>query len=129
MNDTSGRIPSGASPRLGIADDGLGRRVPLDLPADLHGDDAEMSDTRRAVGRFGRGDRLGPAADAVEEVLVMVPALGEPDLSGADDLAFQARGLGLELAAVDPDPAVFADPLRAAPDLGGAARQDTGRAR
>src|SRR4051812_11563782 len=71
--------------RLVVPDDPLGPRVPPQrLPAEAHGDVAEVADGDRPVGDLdGGGGRLA-REDAIDEVAEVVVALVEVDLPGAD---------------------------------------------
>ena len=69
-----------------------------------------------------RCQRLFARAHAVDEFAVVAGADLELRLARADLLGKQRLGIGIELAAVDPDPSFVADPFRAALDFGVAAR-------
>src|SRR5207244_12504018 len=65
---------------LGVVDELLALRVPAELAAQPHGDDAQVTHRHRAVADLGLGDRRLAAADAPEEVAHVVAALAQLDL-------------------------------------------------
>src|SRR5437763_29300 len=105
-----------------VVEDALSLRVPLDLPAREHGDEAEVSGKSGVMGHLHRGDRGLPRFHAVEKV-APVAALGERQFhlalvlrEAAGVFPFLVRGFE-GIAAVHPDPALGADPLGAVPDV------------
>lgn len=93
----------------------------MDCAAGEHGDEAEVAGDERVVRRLHRGDGGLARLDRVKEV-AMVAGRGEDRLR--DELLgqwafFQPLGIaGVEAGAVDPDPAVGANPLGAGGDGG-----------
>ena len=110
---------------LGVVGDGLGFRIPIDGSADEHGDEAEVAGDGGAVGGVDGGDGFLPGFDAVEEIAVVARGVEERDV--AAEFGGEAAALlpgfirSVVFAAVDVDPAIFADPLGAALDVAVAA--------
>lgn len=122
----------GAGEELGgffVADDDFLFGIPFDGAFDQHGDQRQMARDGGVMSGLDGGDRRFAGLDAIEEVPMVVGGAVKLDLA---QLLGQARHvivflLGrLESAAIDPYPAVRADPLCAAANIAVPAGNDHG---
>lgn len=112
-----------------VIDDGFVFSVPLQLSADLMGNECEVTGCDGTMRRFRWGHAGGSSLDAVDEIPMMARrevglfragveiAIGNKLIeggTGARAFSFPCcpRIRGFCRAAIDPDPAFFADPFR-----------------